>query len=359
MNRKTHAVITGTGSYIPEITISNHHFRDHVFLDSEGNRVEGSYKEISDKLTAITGIQERRYAPEGMQASDLATFAARQAVESAGIDPESLDCIIVAHNFGDVIKNTVQSDMVPSLATRVKHNLKILNPSCVAFDLLFGCPGWVQGLILADSFIGSGLAKRCLVIGTETLSRVVDPYDRDTMIYADGAGACVLEASNNIQRGILASSSETHAGDEAYFLFLGKSYAPDSDPSLRYIKMHGRKIYEFALTHVPAAMKLALDRAGLTIHNVKKIFIHQANEKMDEEIIKRFYRLYNQRQIPSDMVPMNIYKLGNSSVATIPTLLDQVLRKTHGFDSDLVEGDVILFASVGAGMNINAVVYRF
>lgn len=353
------AVITGTGSYIPEITVANHDFRNHVFFDSEGNKVEGSQEEISGKLSAITGIYERRYAPEGMQASDLATYASRQAIERSGIDPETLDYIIVAHNFGDVIKRTVQSDMVPSLATRVKHNLKIANPSCVAFDLLFGCPGWVQGLIMADSFIGSGLAKRCLIIGAETLSRVVDPFDRDTMIYADGAGACVVEATPDPGRGILASSNETYATDEAYYLFLGKSYSPEADPSIRYIKMLGRKIYEFALTRVPAAMKLALDRAGLSASDLKKIFIHQANEKMDDEIVKRFFRLYNQRTTPKGMVPMNIHHLGNSSVATIPTLLDQVLRKTHGFDDDLVAGDVVLFASVGAGMNINALVYRF
>lgn len=357
--KEQRSVITGTGSYIPEITVSNQDFRNNIFLDTEGNRVEGTHDEISGKFTAITGIYERRYAPEGMQASDLGTYAAREAIADSGIDPSTIDYIIVAHNFGDVIKHTIQSDMVPSLAARIKHQLGILNPGCVGFDVLFGCPGWLQGLIIANSFIRSGMARKCLVIGTETLSRVVDGYDRDTMIYADGAGACIVEASDSGDSGIISFSNVTFSDEEAGYLYLGKSNAPDADPAIRYIKMNGRKIYEFALTHVPAAMKLALDNAGLGVQDVKKIIIHQANEKMDEEIVKRFYRLFGQRNVPKDIMPMNIHRLGNSSVATIPTLLDQVLRKTAGQEHEIRRGDVVLFASVGAGMNINAVVYRF
>ena len=120
--------------------------------------------------------------------------------------------------------------------------------------------------------------------------------------------------------------------------------------------MFGRKIYEFAITNVPAAMKAALEKSGLEIDDVKKILIHQANEKMDEAIIKRFYRLYK-KPVPKGVMPMSIHKLGNSSVATVPTLLDLVLKGKIE-NQQLNKGDVIMLASVGAGMNINAIVYR-
>ena len=121
--------------------------------------------------------------------------------------------------------------------------------------------------------------------------------------------------------------------------------------------MYGRKIYEFALSNVPAAMKSCLDNSGYDISNVKKILIHQANEKMDEAIIKRFYRLYN-TPVPEGIMPMTIHKLGNSSVATIPTLFD-LIRKGQLKDHELSKGDIIIFASVGAGMHINAIVYKY
>ena len=121
--------------------------------------------------------------------------------------------------------------------------------------------------------------------------------------------------------------------------------------------MNGRKVYEYAMKHVPVAMKECLDKAGVDITNLKKVFIHQANEKMDEGIIKAMYKLYGTEPVPKDIMPMSIHKLGNSSVATVPTLFDTVRRGTMG-EHTLSEGDIILFASVGAGMNINAVCYR-
>ncbi len=121
--------------------------------------------------------------------------------------------------------------------------------------------------------------------------------------------------------------------------------------------MHGRKIYEFALSHVPDAMKSCLEKSGKTIGDIKKILIHQANEKMDEAIIKRFYKLYGMK-VPEGIMPMSIDKLGNSSVATVPTLLDLILKGKME-DQSLDKGDVIILASVGAGMNINAIVYQF
>ncbi len=348
--------ITGMGSYIPELIERNEDFHKHEFMNIDGSDIDYPNEVIVEKFKAITGIAERRYAKSHLTSSDLGVFAAEKAIDDAKIDPEELDYIIVAHNFGDVKANAIQSDLLPCLASRIKHSLRIKNPSCVAYDILFGCPGWIEGVIQAQAFIKSGMAKKCLVIGTETLSRVVDKHDRDSMIYSDGAGAAVIEATEE-EGGILAHESASFTYDEAYYLFFGKSNNKDLCPDTRYIKMHGRKIYEFALNNVPKAMKICLDKSGIDISEVKKVLIHQANEKMDEAIIKRFYRLYK-TPAPDDIMPMSIRKLGNSSVATVPTLFDLILKQELN-GHKLTKGDVIIFASVGAGMHINAIVYRY
>jgi 3-oxoacyl-[acyl-carrier-protein] synthase-3 len=350
-------IITGTGSYIPGLVIPNHSFSDHLFYGEDGVLINTPNTEIFEKFKDITGIYERRYAEKNVNTSDLAFKAAALAIEDAGIDPETIDQIIVAHNFGNVLEGTIQSDAVPSIASRVKNLLGIRNPNCVAYDLLFGCPGWIQGVIHADSFIKSGLAKRCLVIGAETLSRVIDPHDRDSMIFSDGAGACIVENSTDSNTGILASSVQSHCMDETYFLYLGKSYHPEAEEATRYIKMKGRKVYEYAIKNVPIAMKECIEKAGVDIHEVKKFFLHQANEKMDEGFIKALFKLYGIKDIPENVMPMSIHELGNSSVATIPTLYDMVKHGKYK-EHQLNKGDVVIFASVGAGMNINAICYR-
>jgi 3-oxoacyl-[acyl-carrier-protein] synthase-3 len=316
--------IIGVGNYIPSETITNLFFDKHIFLNEQGDALKEDNASITKKLQKITGIVERRYAHSDEVTSDLGLIAAQQAIENAGIDPETLDYIIFAHNFGDVKFGTIQSDMVPSLASRVKHSLKIKNNFCVAYDVLFGCPGWIEGVIQANAFIKSGIAKKCLVIGAETLSRVSDIHDRDSMIYADGAGAVVLETTDD-ESGIQSHLSASFTYEEKDYLYFGKSYNNDNCPSVKYIKMNGRKIYEFALTNVPEAMKECLDKSGYSIHDLSKIIIHQANEKMDEAIVERFYQLYN-TPLPPKIMPMVIDKLGNSSVATIPTLLTMILK---------------------------------
>ncbi len=355
---KMQSVITGTGSYIPTIIKKNEDFLNHQFLNSDGTSFQYENDVVIEKFKAITGIEERRYASDELNSSDLGFFAAEKAIADAKIDKEELDYIILAHNFGDVNSKTTQSDILPSLASRVKFRLGIKNPNCVAYDILFGCPGWVQGVIQAEAYIKSGIAKKCLVIGTETLSRVLDDNDRDSMIYSDGAGACVIEAvEGNQETGILSHAAQTNTLDECYYLFFGKSYNENDKTDTRYIKMHGRKIYEYGLSNVPLAMKKALDKSGVDISEVKKVFIHQANEKMDEAIIKRFYRLFKTK-VPKNVMPMSIHKLGNSSVATVPTLFDLV-KNGKIEEQEIHKGDVVIFASVGAGMNINAIVYRY
>ena len=350
-------IISGTGSYIPSIIKTNLAFAENTFYGEDGVLIKTPNAEIVEKFKDITGIYERRYAEENMNTSEMASKAAELAIQNAGIDPETIDQIIVAHNFGDVLPGTIQTDTIPAIASRVKHQLGIKNPNCVAYDILFGCPGWIQGVIQADSFIKSGMAKRCLVIGAETLSRVVDSHDRDSMIFSDGAGACIVEDDANTTSGILASSVQSHCVDEAYFLYLGKSYHPEGDEATRYIKMKGRKVYEYAIKNVPLAMKECIEKAGVAIHDVKKFFLHQANEKMDEGFIKALYKLYDIKTAPENIMPMSIHDLGNSSVATIPTLYDLV-KKGKYKEHQLHKGDIVIFASVGAGMNINAICYR-
>jgi len=351
------SIIIGTGSYIPKIIKKNSDFLNEDFYTEKKESIPSSNKIIIEKFKGITGIEERRYLEPELQNSDAGTIAAKKAIEDANINPEEIDQIIYAHNFGDIRSGDTQSDMLPSLASRVKHLLKIKNPNCVAYDMIFGCPGWIQSLIQADNFIQSGSAKICLVISGETLSRVVDPHDRDSMIYSDGAGACILKKGNDETKGILSYSAQSFTYDESNYLFFGESNKIIPNINTRYIKMYGRKIYEFALNNVPNAMKTAVEKSGVPIEKIKKILIHQANEKMDEAIIKRFYGLYK-LDVPENIMPMSIQNLGNSSVATVSTLLDLILKNNLG-DHEINKGDTIILASVGAGMNINAIVYQY
>lgn len=349
-------IISGSGSYIPKVNVKNSDFTEHSFYFEDGKRIQESSELIIKKFKQITGIESRRYVTDDQSNSNIAYLSGKAALEDAQVDPETIDLIIVAHNFGDIIKGSKQTDLVPSIASRVKKLLGIKNPNCVAHDVIFGCPGWVQSIIHAHMFISGGFNHRCLIIGAEVLSRVIDPFDRDTMIFADGAGAVVVEKSNE-DRGILAFSAVSHCNEETDYLFLGEGYNHFSDEQSLYIKMKGRKIYEYALNHVPKAMKECMDKSGLAIQDLKKILIHQANEKMDEAIVKRFYQFYGITELPKNIMPMTIGELGNSSVATIPTLYDLIMKKQLG-DHEIKPGDHIMFASVGAGMNINAVIYK-
>ncbi len=354
----TNVIINGVGSYIPEQVIPNSHFLDSEFYQEDGTPFPDENHVIIRKFEKITGIKERRYAKPGQKASDLGAIAARNALKESTIDAEDLDYIIFAHNFGDMQKSTNRIDMMPSLAARVKNQLKITNPATSCYDISFGCPGWVQGAIQATQMIRCGDARHVMVIGGETLSQTVDPHDRDSMIFADGAGATIFSITDNPSGGYKAQCSRTDADQELCYLNMGPSNNPAlEDHGGSYIKMKGRKIYEYALTNVADAMKCAIERAGLELKDLKKILIHQANEKMDEAILHKLFKLYGDMGNSSELMPMTIQKLGNSSVATIPTMLDLIL-KGELEDHELHSGDNIMFASVGAGMHINAMVYQ-
>jgi len=332
MKNKLVSKIIGSGSFLPNVKIDNTHFLKSEFYDVNGNKLNTPQHEIINKFVDITGIEERVYVEENQTNSDLAYLAAKDAIESSGIDRETLDYILVAHNFGDIQHNSVQTDQVPSLAARVKHGLGIKNPNTV----------------------------RVMIIGSEALSRVCDPYDRDSMIYSDGAGAVILQAEESIcDDGIIASVCRTDTQNEAFYLRFDESDNKEfsATNNNKYLKMDGRKIYEYAISNVPALVKDCIEKAGLDISDIKKILIHQANEKMDYAIVKRLFRLYGKREFSSDLMPMMIDKMGNNSVATIPILYDKINKgkfEGHNFN----KGDYLVFASVGAGMSVNAFVYK-
>jgi 3-oxoacyl-[acyl-carrier-protein] synthase III len=354
-----HSVIVATGSCIPSQCVLNEDFLEHRLFEDYGKPFDpADNPKIIAKFQEITGIVERHYVSDDLVASDIAIVAARNALTTGAIDPETLDYLVVAHNFGDMRSCNRRTDLVPSLASRVKRGLGIANPECVAYDLTFGCPGWLQGVIQVDYFLRSGDAKRALVIGTETLSRVSDPHDRDSMIYSDGAGAAVLEARpGRSGAGILSHATRSDSLDHARLMWMGKSHDPEFEDDRLCLKMHGRHVYEYALTTLPGVVKQSLEKAGLTLTDVDKVLVHQANAKMDEALLKRLFKLYGVQDIPAGIMPMSIARLGNNSVATIPTLLDLVRQgKLEG--QSLESGDLVVFASVGAGMNVNALVYR-
>jgi 3-oxoacyl-[acyl-carrier-protein] synthase-3 len=358
MSTWNRSIIVGTGSHLPARSVCNADFLENEFYDSHGERIDRPTAEIIEKFEKITGITERRWVTDDLVTSDIASLAAEDALRSAGIDPESLDHVIVAHNFGDVRADSRRSDFVPSLAARVKATLGIENPRAISYDVPFGCPGWLQGLIQADCFLTAGQGKRALVIGAETLSRVSDPHDRDSMIYADGAGAVILEAiAADEPVGVLSHSARSDTLKHAHLLSMGRSYKPDYAGDTLFLKMRGHKLYEYALRTLPQVIKDTLEKADVVLGDVKKVLLHQANAKMDEAIVHRLCKLCGVRPVAPEIVPMTISWLGNSSVATLPTLLDLLLKgRLQG--QELASGDLVVFASVGAGMNANAITYR-
>lgn len=354
-----YSVITGTGSYLPEKIVTNEDFLNNEFYDNNGERIDLPNQQIIEKFKEITTIESRRYATDNQNTSDLAYIAAERAIESSGIDRETLDHIIVAHNFAETAPDNRQTNIMPILAARVKHKLGIKKPACVAYDLLFGCPGWVQAMIQADYYIKSGDAQKVLVVGADILSRISDPHDRDSMIYADGAAAVVLEAvESDVPVGILGHVTRSDSYEYWDMLRMGFSYKKEeADTKNLYLKMNGRRLYMYALSNVPKAIKSGLDKLGLHITDIHKVLLHQANGKMDDAIISRLFGLYGIDEVPEDVMPMTVSYLGNSSVATVPTLVDLLFRnKLNG--NTAKKDDLLIMASVGAGMSVNSIVYK-
>lgn len=321
--------ILGTGHYLPEIVRTNFDLEKMVDTSDEWIRER-------------TGIRERRVAPEGVNTSDMAAAAAKRAMEAAGLEPNQIDMILVG---------TVTPDMpMPATAVFVQQKLGIA--SCPAFDLSAACAGFLFGLSIADQFVRTGAAKHVLVIGVELLSRVLDWQDRTTcVLFGDGAGAVVVGPADGNGRGIL-STKIISDGALATSLMIpgGGSVEPMTAEGLEKkrhkVHMRGQDIFKVAVKNLYSASKNAVEAAGLTPNDIDWICAHQANIRIIDQVVMRL-------QVPSEKVLVNIDRVGNTSSASIPILLDENVRAGR-----IKEGNTVLMCALGAGISWGSALIR-
>jgi 3-oxoacyl-[acyl-carrier-protein] synthase-3 len=326
--------ILGTGHYLPPIIRTN--------ADLE-KMVETSDAWIMER----TGIRERRIAPDDIVTSDMATAAAKQALEAAELEAKDLDMIIVG---------TVTPDM-PMPATAVFVQQKLGANHCPAFDLSAACAGFIFGMSIADKFVRSGSAKNVLVVGVELLSRVVNWEDRTTcVLFGDGAGAVIIGPADGAEargkpRGIL--STKIHSdGQLAQSLMIpgGGSLHPQSseviEQKLHKVHMKGQDIFKVAVKNLYSATKEALDMTGMTADEVDWICPHQANLRIIDFAATRL-------GIAKEKVLINIDRVGNTSSASIPILLDESLRS-----GKVRTGDTVAMCALGAGISWGGAIVR-
>jgi 3-oxoacyl-[acyl-carrier-protein] synthase-3 len=320
--------ILGTGHYLPANVRTN--------LDLE------KMVDTSDAwITERTGIKERRIAPDGIVTSDMATAAAKGALGAAGLQASDLDMIIVG---------TVTGDM-PMPATAAFVQQKLGAGSIPSFDISAACAGFVFGMSIADQFIRSGAMKHILVVGVELLSRVIDWTDRTTcVLFGDGAGAVVLGPSDGT-RGVLSTSILTD-GSLSTSLWIpgGGSVNPAShevvDQKLHKVHMKGQDIFKVAVKNLYSASKNALDAAGLTEGDIDWVCPHQANLRIINQVVSRL-------EVPEEKVLVNIDRVGNTSSASIPILLDENVRS-----GKIKQGDTVLMCALGAGISWGSALVR-
>lgn len=351
------SVILSAGSYLPEKRVANDDFLDAVFYYENGEPIQKANRLIIEKLQQISGIRERRYVEDDHDTAQMAAIASQRAIEQAGIDPETIDGIILAHNFGNIPPGAHQGHLIPNLAAIVKGRIGIKNPACFAFDVLYGCPGWLKALNLARQHIVADGLKHVLVIGVEVITRILDPHDLDTMLFGDGAGAVILSREESTEkRGILSYQAFSHCDGELEFLKMGHSYRENGQAVEIHPKMQGKRVYRYGVEQVPVLIGNCLEKAGIDIRQVSKFLMHQANEKMIYAIAENLFKRHGVKGDLEKLVPLTINFTGNSSVATIPTLLDLILRGQLP-PHEIKSGDVLVMGSVGAGMHANALVY--
>ena len=320
LNNNKSVGILGLGSHVPEKILTNKDMEKIV--------------ETSDEwIVERTGIRERRVVDSETATSDLAAKAAAEALENAKVKPEEIDLIIVA---------TATPDMFfPSVACLVQEQLKAVNAA--AFDLAAGCSGFVYGVVTGSQFIKSGLYKKVLVIGAETLSKVMDWTDRNTcVLFGDGAGAAVLgEVQDGF--GILGSDlGSDGSGGALLQLPGGGSRNPATletiEQRLHYIQMSGNDVFKFAIKIMGETALKSLDNAGIAHESVDCLVPHQANIRIIQSAAKRL-------KLPMEKVMVNVDKYGNTSAASIPIALNEAVKS-----GKIKNGDVVVLVGFGAGL---------
>ena len=323
------ARITGTGSYVPEKILTNKDFEKYLDTTDEW-------------IVARTGIRERHIAAEGENTSDLCLKAAHNAIDMAGIKVEDIDLIVVATITGDY----------PWPATACIVQNKLGAKQCGAYDISAACSGFIYALSNAVAQIESGAIKRALVIGAETLSRIVDYNDRNTcLLFGDAAGAVVLEAGEG-ERGIL--SSHLHS-DGSYFELLGQpAFGTAVTPTEEIVRdrgyfltMQGNEVFKVAVKMLAEVAQEAVEANGMTVDDIDLLIPHQANIRILEATAKRM-------KLPSEKVYINVDRFGNTSAATIPLALDEANRA-----GKLKENDLLVLNAFGGGFTWAATCLRW
>ena len=322
-----YAHLIGTGSAVPEKVLTNADLEKMVDTNSEW-------------IESRAGIKERHITSDDEWVSDIATEAALKALDYAGMTPKDLDLIICATVTGDTT--------MPSSASIVQYNI---GANGATFDLGSACPGFLYGLATAKAYILAGMFKNIMVIGAETTSKVVDFTDRNTCIlFGDGAGAVIVSASNE-EGGIMEIDMESD-GSLGHLLYLPgmRQRIPvvkEKDPIPVFVKMQGNDLFKYAVKSMADSSLKVLDKAGLTLDDIKYLIPHQANIRIIEATAKR-------AGIPMDKVLVNIEKYGNTSSATIPIAFDEAVR-----DGRIQKGDALIGVSFGAGLSWGAVLFRW
>jgi len=318
----TSSRIIGTGRGVPPRVLTNNDLSKMV--------------DTSDAwIFERTGIRERHILDPSLAASDLATEAARNACRKAGVDPATVDCIILGTVTGDC--------PFPATATFVQKKLGAMPGSC-AFDLSAACAGFIYGLSIGDAFIRRGQFKRVMVIGVEVLSRIIDWSDRSTcVLFGDGAGAALLAPDESGEHGVL--STHLHADGSLTDILLqpaGGSREPLTPEALaakrQFVKMNGREVYKHAVRNMAAASRAALEANGLVPDDVNWVIAHQANMRIIEGVSERI-------GIPLERFCLNVDRYGNTSSASVPTALDEALEAGR-----IKDGDVLVMTALGGGL---------
>jgi 3-oxoacyl-[acyl-carrier-protein] synthase-3 len=323
--------IQGTGSYLPERIVPNSYFAK--ILDTS-----------DEWIFSRTGIQERRMVLPGQALSDIATPACEKALEMAGLSPEDLDLIIVGTSTPDM--------PTPSTGCFLQSRLGATN--AVAFDISAACPGFLYGLTIAQKFMQDGSHRHALIVGGEIISHRIDYRDRATcVLFGDGAGAVVLGHSKGKEEGEILST-EIHSDGTLWGLVNvpgGGSLHPPTkemvEAGLHFIKMQGNEVFKHAVRFMIDAVRKVLGTTGFTTREVDWFIPHQANIRIMKAVAKQLH-------IPMNKVIVTVHKYGNTSVASIPTALDEAVRS-----GQIRKGDLILASSFGAGLTWGAALFRF